>query len=81
MHDGDSRSAQAVLALRIGNIVLRQEKESTLCPQLDSVRGVPQNKDQPGHHSTYRLSGICVLRKQENTGDLSSKGNLLGLSE
>ena len=52
---------------------------SPLCPQFYSIRDVPWNKAQPGHHAALRMSCNCIRREQEETGQQGSKGNLLGL--
>ena len=60
MHDGDSRSCLAVLTLRSGSMVLREEHESPICLQLDCIRDVPRKKAKVGLYATFWMLGICI---------------------
>ncbi len=79
MHDDDNRSDRAVLALISGNMILRQEQEPPLCPQLESIRVVPRNTPQSGHHAT--LFGQLYTTKAGSSWQRGSKENIFVLNQ
>ena len=75
MLDEVSGSTLTVLALRSGNIVLREEQEPTT--QLRST----SSREQSAAWTSCSLSdlGHLCTKREEEAGQNSSKGNLLGL--